>query len=451
MEYLGSDPILWIPSNTFFKWLHRRVADLYHLILLVVKGKSESYGTTVLVLLHLIRCSMVTPIVKMHAVRDALTDVRFSSIPLRFGMFFLYDFDMNSRILKEVLEDPSEIRSLYRKTRKPAQSSDLKLISGQQAMGEYPWGPTPSWIRVKKLLEQVPGDFVKDWWMPIQTHPNILFNTIFMHFTRNLWTALGENVISEAHIPDPDTLEKAMASWTVKGILELLGEDGAKFMASCDGLSGTFPKALQKSLSFKERGRVLFPEPDTVISKQSIWQHFFNERAYIGLYRGYLRDWNQADITDLKLFLDEVFSNLQCLPPLIKAGERIWSAESGKVLFIVNPKFYKIQGVGSSTIPAHKATVVRPQVSTKVLGARLKKDLYGVPLEQTLKRVRSSRKNTKARNYRKPPTKKNQISDPLPHIPALNHLSSSSSSSSSNGSRKAAATASSEDMSSDWY
>lgn len=418
------------------------MADIYTLILEVAKKKAGNYGTTSLVLLHLIRCSMVTPIVKMRAVRDALRDVRFCSIPLRFGMFFLHEFEIGSRMLKEVVDDPPEIQQLYRKTRNTFNHSNLKLVRGQHVTKMYPWGATPSWVMVKSLLENAPEDFVNPWEMTVCPHTNYLFNALFVHFTRNLWTALGESVISESQIPDPDTLDKAMASWTVKGVLELLGKETTKFLPSCNGLPGKFPKALQKSLSFKERARVFFPAPGTVISAKSIWRPFFEGRAYVGLYHSYLKDWSETQTADLEDFLDEIFDNLQCLPPLAKFGDRIWSGESGKVQFIVNPKFYKIQGIGSSSTPAmQKITVLRPQVSVKLLDARLQKHIYGTPLEKTLKRVKATGKSTKARNYRKPPTKKTQTKAtaiatahshkiPSSHIASLALLSSSSSPSS---------------------
>ena len=58
------------------------------------------------------------------------------------------------------------------------------------------------------------------------------------------------------------------------------------------------------------------------------------------------------EIKELRDNLDNIFSNLQCLPPSKppnKGGTVIWSAIGGKVQFITNSLFYRITEVCSKT------------------------------------------------------------------------------------------------------
>jgi hypothetical protein len=114
---------------------------------------------------------------------------------------------------------------------------------------------------------------------------------------------------------------------------------------------------------------------------------------------------DQEAIDQLHKGLDDLFSQLQCLPLAVHSSKNnsIWSATSGKINFISNSKFYKIREVGNASWPKARA-IKRPQASRGVLQKRLNETLGGQV--QRLARKRTRRKSTKTLKKRKPPVRK---------------------------------------------
>ena len=72
---------------------------------------------------------------------------------------------------------------------------------------------------------------------------------------------------------------------------------------------------------------IFFPGLEVDIPENSIWSAYTNNDAYIQIYHDYLQCWSQHDVDILNNYLDQVFSNLQCLPPSKSpeaGGTTIW-------------------------------------------------------------------------------------------------------------------------------
>lgn len=64
-----------------------------------------------------------------------------------------------------------------------------------------------------------------DWDLP----PHGYSHQPFIAFTRNIWLAISNNIVSKPLLPDPQTLEDAMKVWSVEAVSNLLGDNRILF------------------------------------------------------------------------------------------------------------------------------------------------------------------------------------------------------------------------------
>jgi len=231
------------------------------------------------------------------------------------------------------------------------------------------------------------------------------FHMLFKVFTRELWMSVASHVIDSNKLPNPKHLEEAMSTWTPQRIEQILGKDRCCFLPSTHGLVGKYPKNAQ-STSFVEMRTIFFPALDVPIRNNSIWNVYAQHGAYIDTYHGYLRRWPEDDITRLNDYLDGIFSNLQCLPaskPPDKSGTVVWSAVAGKIQFLTNSSFYRIEEVGGT---ANIGASTRPQTSSRQLERRIQGAHGRVQVQYPRSRART--KSIKTRNKRNPPINKHK-------------------------------------------
>jgi hypothetical protein len=408
-DYLDSEPILWIKSDVFFQFLSRRLVELRNVQLHLAHLQPSNYGIMTAVILHIMRSVMVTPRITQSFLGVALRDLRFNTIMNRFGMFFLHDLEIRTGTLKELHPEDTpavlhayarSLKSLKKKTLTNAQPHKRVTVSDER---EFPWGPNPSWTRIQQLLDTEPESFLlqhlnNSWKNPTHVQCELLF----IQFTTELWLSLADSFVSAGMLPKPKTLEDAMGTWTVTNIQAVLGETRCRFLASANGLEGKVPSKLRRQPSFLARRSIFFPDPTIQFPEKSIWKPYTENQGYISTYFNYLKEWSTEEVTQLQNDLDNIFSHLQCLPPSTLSGNSIWTASHGRIVFIANPRHYRVKGIGGNTQPTgYNTGPKRPQASVPQLARRLHQQHHmGSNSKIRLQDHRQSKK------WRKPPVRK---------------------------------------------
>jgi hypothetical protein len=368
-----------------------------------------NYKILSLITTHLMRYVMVTPRENHQCLRESLKCLRFDGIVELFGMFFLHDFDLLSCHLEEIGEkDPTELKDLggHTPSHSGSRTSRPLQLSDRHDDDEFPWGRALSWQRVQDLVAMECCSFLRPWEFTQEQEEDSISKKLFKVFTRDMWLSLGAHVVESNRLPNPRSLEEAMRTWTPQRIQQILGKDLCQFLASTHGLRGKYPKNIQ-SKSFVEMRNIFFPGPDVPLQKRSLWKAYAHDGAYIQMYHDYLGRSSEDETEKLHEDLDDIFSNLQCLPPSKppnKSGTVIWSAVGGKVQFATNPSFYRVEEICGKT-KDKKTGPVRPQTSLRQLEARIQR-AHGVGLVVTESRTRIRERSLKTRNRRNPPVKK---------------------------------------------
>jgi hypothetical protein len=115
---LYSNSIIWLPSQTFFRFITRRFIELHYAHLQLALKRPKNYGTLSVLFLHLMRQVIVnTPRIPTY-LRSTLNYLAYDANTFRFGMFFLHDFNLEDmRFIDDNIgeEDCSEVLGTHRK------------------------------------------------------------------------------------------------------------------------------------------------------------------------------------------------------------------------------------------------------------------------------------------------------------------------------------------------
>jgi hypothetical protein len=342
---------------------------------------------------------MVTPQVTHKFLQDAIRSLRFDGIMNICGIVFLHDLEVRSCKLREIdRKDPAKLVALYGYKNKRAEVVRPLQITKTFERETFPWGPAPSWQRIQELLKTECSTFMRTWEFnpEVESSP---YQKLFKVFTRDVWLSIGSHIIDANKLPNPRSLEEAMRAWTPHAIETTLGKDQCHFLPSAHGLAGKYPKNIQ-SKSFVQMRHIFFPGLDVDIRTDSIWSAYTHPGAYINIYHHYLTNLEDDDIMRLTDYLDQIFSNLQCLPASKSPdtrGTKIWSTVKGKIQFVTNSSFYRIQEVGGRI--NDNGAPIRPQTSSRQLEERIRNVHGGSKVSKP--RVRP--KSFKTRNKRNPP------------------------------------------------
>jgi hypothetical protein len=365
------------------------------------------------IITYLMRFVMVTPRVDHDTLKDSIQSLRFDGIMDRFGMVFIHDLDLRSLKLPGIDQrDTAKLMDLGGNVIRRPPPHHMKKIARPWQLGDgqhqndFPWGPAPSWQRISDLLRTECCTFLRPWEYVHGNEGDIAFHRLFIRFTRDIWLSMGTRIVNANRLPNPRSIEDAMRTWTPQNIEQILGPERCHFLPSTHGLTGNFPKHVC-SKSFANMRNIFFPGLEVDIPENSIWSAYTDNDAYIQIYHDYLQRWSQHDVNMLNNYLDQVFSNLQCLPPSKSpeaGGTTIWSAVKGKVQFVTNPSFYRIREVGGTE--HDQVRPIRPQISSKQLVARIQDTHGGAKAVKSRTRVRT--KSIKTRNKRNPPRNKAQ-------------------------------------------
>jgi hypothetical protein len=387
--YLQSDPILWVKSDVYLKFLARRMAELKNMQLRIAKIQPENYITLTYVVMHLIRYTVITPIPMVGFLKDALVDLHFGSIIDRYGIFFLQELELNGWTIWVLQGEDCQEAKQFMKDHQP-KNRRPRLEPNTCPTATYPLGEAPSWAEVVTTMDQNPELLILGWlWDPtLGNHKRA--STLFIQFTVEIWMSLLPNVFSVEEPPHPDSVEDAMETWTLRSLQETLVNP--VFVASNHNLEG--PISGQRSKSFRDMFKVFFPPPGTKFHPSSVWLPFVNA-GYIQDYFDDLEKLSDERKGHLHQALYAIFDKLQCLPFAIRCSEKhagkIWDVNKGSIRFTTNPLYYRLQRIGPPN-RARARAAVKVKATADLIEARLMEERGGVPVKITKRRQRDRRR-----------------------------------------------------------
>ena len=378
--FLESDPILWISSETFFKFVSRRFAELLNLQKLFALQRPLNYGTISTLLIHLMRYVMVTPHVTHGFLAKALRDLRFEEIMMSFGAFFLQELDAERGLLADIQEeDDLEVQQIYgkaihnigQKKEKTSKYSSLALTK-HALRKEYPWGTSIPWKLLEELLSTVPDQFL----LPVDFDENSLHlqesRFLFMQFSGEIWLSAHSHYLKGGRLPECHTLQDAINLWTINGLKTFVTD--FIILPSGNGLSGCPPRHVYSQQSFEDRMSIYFPARSVVSLQQTaLWKHYSHHMAYLDVYHTYLKEFDVDKRSLLDSDLRLIFSHLQCLPTASgdKKPHIIWQAHQNKLKFIANSRYYQILEIGQPV-----QSLIQTTHKAQLPGTVVKRRLY---------------------------------------------------------------------------
>lgn len=432
--FLESDPIIWIPAGTFFKFSSRRFIELHDLHCKLALTRPDNYGTLSALILHLMRAVMVTSSNVPSYVQSALNRLYQGGVMERFGFFFVDDLDPNDMDCIDInlgAKDGCDVIRDHKAALAARCSAKTKQAGGIQLMeshmtADYPWGETVSWEMLQRLCKQQPVEFLSkfNFHQPEIEAESVPLNDIenlFISFTRETWLGIHEAFLPAGVRPCPNNLEDSMQVWTCQEIMARLG-GRCTFIPTTYGLEGA-PKAKDLEVSFGALRSLFFPAPDQSLKANTIWEGYSEQNGYIWRYWEVLEMYDDEPdkVHALHQGLDQIFERVQCLPQS-KSNSNIWHATQGSVCFIINPCYYRIRAI-STTAKNSNLGPQRPQVTKAELRKRL--NPYDSQAIAKKRKINSNRKRSmkqksyrkivsvKQKNYRKPPKKCHRIERPF--------------------------------------
>jgi hypothetical protein len=427
-DFESSEPFIWIPSETWFELIWRRLDSLFQCQMQLYHRNPQTntnYGVMSTLFAFLMQSALFTPPFIRPQVKDSLTSLNFGPLANRFGMFFLHDLDMSKELcLPEVAEEDGlnllGAMGLGLERSRQAARQDQLWRGDRNDEEAYPLGANLTWNELKVALSDIPGVIMRQWSWPGDLdeflHPEQesvegLAVELFKFFTAQIWAALhasyklGNGSLRRT----PNSLEDAMAFWSLDRLHTHL-KSYVVIPCNCP-VRGQGPG--QRVPSFEERASLYFIDAGQDLKKH--WAPLARNPGYIQKYRGEKNKLEDRDKERLDLSLGKMLSYCQCLPnsKLGNAGG-IWDVKQGKVILLSNPHYYKLHMVG--LVPGKKRrTRGAPAHATdrQLLTALLELEGYSADIaNQTLrmegvaKKMLSKNRTRKTKNFRVPPTRR---------------------------------------------
>lgn len=360
VEYLQSDPILWIPSKIWFELIRRRMREIQRTQIKIVKKNPPNLGILTGVLNHMLRSTTSTPIIYDFHIRESLALLEYRNVLETAGMFFLQDFDLSSDTCLEEVQQIDDVHVLAlmgvnaKSQRDRAVARMVAWQSSESELEDYPIGRTPTWARLKAAMSNSPGLIMREWIFPSRlSNTQLSVERLFIMFTRQMWLMLTTEVIKGIR-PYPNSLREAMKCWTITSIDDTLA--AVTFEACNAGLqdnTGVTPGRMgPKSRKFADRCSLFFPNPDAAHKSNPQWSVLWEQDGYIAEFHRMMETMEEGQRSSLKQGLREVFSDLHCLPA---SGARVWTQKNDSIIFIANPSFYRINCIGRGGDSQRKA------------------------------------------------------------------------------------------------
>ncbi|OJA20364.1 hypothetical protein AZE42_07317 [Rhizopogon vesiculosus] len=321
-EYLQSDPILWIPANSWFELLRRRIREIQRTQISIVRKNPPNLGILTGVLNHMLRSTTSTPIAYDHHVRESLALLQFRNVLETAGIFFLHDFNISSdTCLDEVQQvDDMHVLAIMGINSKAQRDKAVGRMEGwgsaDSDSDDYPIGRMPTWNRLKAVIASTPAMIMRPWiWPSSLNDSEMSMGRLFIMFTRQIWLMLTEEVLKGIR-PYPNSLQEAMKCWTITSVDDTLA--AVAFDACNSGLhdnTGITPGRMgPRSRSFANRCSIFFPHSNAPHKDKDPWSALRIGDGYIAEFHRMMEKMDENQQTSLQEGLCEVFSYLHCLP-----------------------------------------------------------------------------------------------------------------------------------------
>ena len=345
-----SNPILWIPSHIWFKFLSKRMQTISHVQRRLYTIQPPNYGILTGLLTYLIQSVLFTPQKVSSYVNESLALLRFRQVVDRFGMFFLHDLDLDRKIcLPPVLrmDDLGVLKALgvNLNKKKPDRSLDLDVPTE-----DCPLGEAPSWKDVQRCIKEHPWKLMRPWvWSDNLGLLNQTACQLFQHFTTHIWTCLNLKWRTNQDPIRPSTLQDAIHCWTLN---EAHAQIKSVSFVPCNAeLLGNVPG--RRVPSFADRQSLYFPATSSGLV--GYWKLMNTKPGYIAEYLEICERLTADEVSDLDADLSTLLSECQCLPLSIRIPESekntqqvIWKAHKQDILVLTNPKFYKLVRISNT-------------------------------------------------------------------------------------------------------
>ncbi|KAG1718941.1 uncharacterized protein EDB91DRAFT_1066083, partial [Suillus paluster] len=370
MEYLQSDPILWIPSKIWFEFMKRRVREIQRTQIAIVKKNPPNLGILTGLLNHMLRSTTSTPIIYDFHVRESLALLEYRNVLETAGMFFLQEFDVGSDACLDAVQQVDDVNVLAimgvnaKAQRDRAVGRLESFQSTEPELEDYPLGRKPTWNRLKAVVASSPATIMRPWaWSSWLSNTGLSVGRLFIMFTKHVWLMLTPEVLKGIR-PHPNSLQEAMKCWTITSVDDTLA--AVTFEASNAGLhdhTGVTPGRMgPRSRAFVDRCSLFFPDPDAPHKNNTQWSTLWEGDGYIAEFHRITATMGEDQRTLLKQGLTEIFSDIHCLPA---SGTRVWTQRNDAIVFMTNPAFYKIDCIGRGGNSQKRAT--RARRTTKLI------------------------------------------------------------------------------------
>ncbi|KAG1718054.1 uncharacterized protein EDB91DRAFT_1067025, partial [Suillus paluster] len=221
MEYLQSDPILWIPSKIWFEFMKRRVREIQRTQIAIVKKNPPNLGILTGLLNHMLRSTTSTPIIYDFHVRESLALLEYRNVLETAGMFFLQEFDVGSDACLDAVQQVDDVNVLAimgvnaKAQRDRAVGRLESFQSTEPELEDYPLGRKPTWNRLKAVVASSPATIMRPWaWSSWLSNTGLSVGRLFIMFTKHVWLMLTPEVLKGIR-PHPNSLQEAMKCWTI--------------------------------------------------------------------------------------------------------------------------------------------------------------------------------------------------------------------------------------------
>lgn len=325
-----------------------------------------------LVLVHLMRHVIVTPISKEVELFQTLHELRFQEVMHTFGIFYM-DISLSSLSCAEVPAQDSPRLAHKFKTpflpKFPSKNaiSQLMLVSSQISH-RYPWGDSIAIKQLQVLLNSCPLQFVSPPTFLCEEdmdHPDSV--GIFCYFSKNIWNLASDYFHGKPAEMIEMGLTGAMKLWTI-GVLKDCWTN-VSFQPTFDGVE---VEGKLSHTSFFGRKTHFFPTEDEIVSHPCA-AFLTSEISYLSMYHKALHHCDDNSQERLNGNLDQILSLLQCIPASSQERGKIviWKASSEQGLqFLVNSSLYHVKRVSARN--DHTKASPRAQLTQAILRKRLK-------------------------------------------------------------------------------
>ena len=349
-DFLQSEPFIVIESKVYFEWLSLRLQALKRVQLRMAHLGPSNFGISTCIVMHLMRHTVHSPISDKPWLTTALRELRFEETMETFGMFFLHDLDTDLWCIGEIeANDPEPCKKYFSQAKKKSKElhkfeTKVPQPPNTEATPEYPCGETPDYSTWQRTLlnSEDPASLVTRWTMEENFNDSVgsLAINLFMAFTADLIHAITLDYLKGGYPDYPESLEEAMAFWTVETLGEFLHYP--EFISTSWRLKGTLMGPRDRDPQHLD---IFFPEDDNAL-RDSGWDAVLRWGYLKSFFAGKKR-MPKDDFIDLRHDLGRIVNRLQCLPVAIVPKGRyrgsIWMEGKKGFQIWVNPNHYRLK------------------------------------------------------------------------------------------------------------